>query len=185
MHFGPSMSLSGRPAIAAQVEVESDDLIYTNKDTVTGKIILVALSSVLISNVSLTLSGSSTSRLRSRYSNETHKVFKSTRWIISPDEVPQHSIVRKRTMRAGRHIFEFSIPFPPTCECAQSSQIKRSKPLPCTIKKRWRKGKTHLLRRLPPSTGQVGSAAEVRYTLDVKIMGRGIPQIYRNLVEYY
>ena len=69
------MSLSGRPAIAAQVEVESDDLIYTNKDTVTGKIILVALSSVLISNISLTLSGSSTSRLRSRYSNETHKVF--------------------------------------------------------------------------------------------------------------
>lgn len=75
MHSMTNMSLAWHPTMKAQVELERDDLIYTNNDTVTGKIILVTLSSVLISNISVTLSAISTSRLRSRKSIETHRVF--------------------------------------------------------------------------------------------------------------
>ncbi|KAI9924842.1 hypothetical protein MW887_006699 [Aspergillus wentii] len=44
----------------------------------------------------------------------------------------------------------------------------------------WRRPTVHLLRKLPPSTGQRGDAAEINYFVDVTISGRNIPNEWKS-----
>lgn len=56
------------------VELDRDDLIYTNCETISGKIVIESKSPVNISSIKATLSGISVSRLRSGEGNEVHQV---------------------------------------------------------------------------------------------------------------
>lgn len=59
--------------MVAHVELDRNDFIFTYQDTVTGKVVIDASSSVKISNISVTLSGIAISTLNSR-KEETHRV---------------------------------------------------------------------------------------------------------------
>lgn len=74
MQFKYNMPLPGRPAMAAQVELDRDSSIYTNQDTVTGRLILDIESPVTISKSAVDLSGIAISTLSSRKRSEMHRV---------------------------------------------------------------------------------------------------------------
>jgi hypothetical protein len=69
--LGHSLSLSSKMDV--QIQLDKREATYTNQDTVSGRLILHARSSVDISGIQVTLSGSALSRLHSGRRTESHQ----------------------------------------------------------------------------------------------------------------
>jgi hypothetical protein len=109
------------------------------------------------------------------------------------------------TLSQGKHTFPFSVNVCPrtfltTCislgvnnspgiqpprvaECYKLSKNEKSLLTSCAEVESRKIGEIHLLRRLPPSCGDSLSAAEVKYFLQIRTMGKRIPKECRELVE--
>jgi len=69
--------LIGRTAMEVYINLDRDDAIYTNQDTISGDIILITRSSMKISTITVNLSGIATSRL-DQGKSEVHQVLCSS-----------------------------------------------------------------------------------------------------------
>ncbi|KNG83637.1 hypothetical protein ANOM_007200 [Aspergillus nomiae NRRL 13137] len=157
-----------------QVRLDQEWGAYTEKDTVSGHLIFRNKAPVNISTITVKLSGIATSRLNSGRYVESHQLFQRFQNVFPPQKITEIPVSRSLTVGSGTHIFPFSLTFPATSECHKIS-LDESKPNQSCTGFLHRKNKTHhLLRKLPPSTGDTLSAWEVRYFLDVTITKTGI-----------
>ncbi|KAL4921176.1 hypothetical protein BDW62DRAFT_175087 [Aspergillus aurantiobrunneus] len=131
---------------------------YTDTDAVAGHVILTSQTQVDIASISVKLSGSATSRLHSGRLTESHQLFKTTEQLFPPSKCANSFTSRTATFPPGEHVFPFSIKFPQATQCYK---------LPITDKHP--KRKNHLMHKLPPSTGDKSSPAEIKYVLEATI----------------
>ncbi|PKX95193.1 uncharacterized protein P174DRAFT_127316 [Aspergillus novofumigatus IBT 16806] len=165
--LGHSSLLSSRMDV--QIQLDKREATYTNQDTVSGRLILHTRSSVDISAIQVTLSGSALSRLHSGRRTESHQLFHKTQRVFPPPSQGNLDMA-SFTLGHGTYVFPFSIPFPQVSECYRTStEGKRSRGSCGNLPKKSRQT-IHLLRRLPPSTirGRE-TAGEISYTLKAVI----------------
>ncbi|KAL2833342.1 hypothetical protein BDW59DRAFT_156843 [Aspergillus cavernicola] len=141
-----------------------DPPVYTNEDEVSGHVILATAAQVDISTITIKLSGSATSRLDSGLT-ETHQLFKTNEQIFPPSKCATSFTSRAATVSPGEHAFAFTIKFPQASQCYKASFT--SLPGKHT-------SKPHLLRRLPPSTGDRTTPEEIKYSLETIVRQDGI-----------
>ncbi|KAE8412021.1 hypothetical protein BDV36DRAFT_288243 [Aspergillus pseudocaelatus] len=170
------------------IRLDQERGAYTEKDTVSGHIFLRNRSPVNISTITVKLSGIATSRLSSGKYIESHQLFQRFQNVFPPHKMPDMPLSKTLTVGSGTHIFPFSLTFPSTSECHKIS-LDEIKPNPSCTGFLYRKNRTHhLLRRLPPSTGDTLSAWEVRYFLDVAVtktgLLKGVEKLTRNILFY-
>ncbi|KAE8308798.1 hypothetical protein BDV41DRAFT_591785 [Aspergillus transmontanensis] len=157
-----------------QIRLDQERGAYTEKDTVSGHLFLRNKVPVNISTITVKLSGIATSRLSSGKYVESHQLFQRFQNVFPPHKMTETPVSKSLTVGPGTHIFPFSLTFPSTSECHKIS-LDEAKPNPSCTGFLYRKNKAHhLLRRLPPSTGDTLSPWEVRYFLDVTVTKTGI-----------
>ncbi|KAF5861591.1 hypothetical protein ETB97_012757 [Aspergillus alliaceus] len=92
------------------------------------------------------------------------------------------------TIGPGTHIFPFSLPFPPRSECHKISLDGSKQNSSCTGFLSRKTKTNHILRRLPPSTGDTLSPWEIKYYLDVTVtktgLIKGVEKLTRNILFY-
>ncbi|PGH23940.1 hypothetical protein AJ80_02002 [Polytolypa hystricis UAMH7299] len=158
-----------------QIILDHVNSVYTDKDTVSGKVLLETATPIDISTIAVRLSGIAISRLNGKRSSEVHKILRRTQVVFPPKQQLDSALGQKFTLRSGTHEFPFSITFPHFAECfkldpheddlaASCARVRLSKRLPSV----------HLLRRLPPSTGTSNDIAEVKYSVNVVIKKPGL-----------
>ncbi|KAE8382869.1 hypothetical protein BDV26DRAFT_288172 [Aspergillus bertholletiae] len=167
-----------------QIRLDQERGAFTENDTVSGHLFLRTKAPVNISTITVRLSGIATSRLSSGKYIESHQLFQRVQTVFPPHRVAEIPVSRSLTVGSGTHIFPFSLTFASTSECHKVS-LDESKPSPSCIGLLYPKNKTsHILRRLPPSTGDTLSAWEVKYLLDVTVVKTGILKGSRNILFY-
>ncbi|KAL4763202.1 uncharacterized protein BDW70DRAFT_158050 [Aspergillus foveolatus] len=145
--------------------------IYTAADEVSGHVILTTATQVDISAVSIWLSGVSTSRLHSLRVVETHQIVDIREQLFPPTACASSYTSGFATVSAGTHLFAFSLRLPQATQCSMNAG---------TFPASWQQdststgGKTHLSRKLPPSTGATSSLEEIKYVLEASVRRDGI-----------
>ncbi|KAE8360581.1 hypothetical protein BDV27DRAFT_148574 [Aspergillus caelatus] len=157
------------------IRLDQERGAYTEKDTVSGHIFLRNRSPVNISTITVKLSGIATSRLSSGKYIESHQLFQRFQNVFPPHKMPDMLVSKTLTVGSGTHIFPFSL----TVGFTTSNNMPISGSFTHT-----RFATHHLLRRLPPSTGDTLSAWEVRYFLDVAVTKTGLLKGTRNILFY-
>ncbi|KAL5050277.1 hypothetical protein BDW71DRAFT_203676 [Aspergillus fruticulosus] len=145
--------------------------IYTAADEVSGHVILTTATQVDISAVTVRLSGVASSRLRSLRVIETHQIVDIRERLFPPTACASSFTSRCATAAAGKHIFAFSIRLPQETQCSKTTGT-----FPVNEKQTSMSAnrKTHLLRKLPPSTGAGSSPEEIKYVLEASVRRDGI-----------
>ncbi|KAL3481558.1 hypothetical protein BJX99DRAFT_253480 [Aspergillus californicus] len=156
----------GSSRMDVQIQLR-EPAVYSNEDEISGHVILTAAAQLDISTVEVKLSGSAVSRLDSRRSTESHQLFKISDQIFPPEKCATSFTSRAVTVPPGEHSFAFSIRFPQASQCYGAS----SAPFPS---RRIASRQTHLLRRLPPSSGTRTTPEEIKYTLEAIVRQTGI-----------
>ncbi|KAL5000666.1 hypothetical protein BDV10DRAFT_192704 [Aspergillus recurvatus] len=145
--------------------------IYTAADEVSGHAILTTATQVDISAVSIWLPGVAASRLHSLRVVETHQIVDIRKQLFPPTACASSFTSRSATVAAGKHIFAFSIGLPQATQCSKTtgtSPANEQRTSTSTSRK------THLLRKLPPSTGADSSPEEIKYVLEASVRRDGI-----------
>lgn len=126
-----------------ELNLDNQTPVYTNHDQISGTLVLDANSSLRLSNISVTLLGTSTSRASSTSQVEQHQVYisskvehirkdisdssklvRKTQKLFPPEKLPLFQNYADLTIGAGRHSFPFSIMVcveiipGPACPCA-------------------------------------------------------------------
>ncbi|OJJ37007.1 hypothetical protein ASPWEDRAFT_170504 [Aspergillus wentii DTO 134E9] len=188
--------------IDLRVQLDREQAVYTNEDAVSGHIILRNEAQVDVAAITVTLSGSATSRLRSGKLTESHQVtilnsfkgplvFDSARQLFKRVEQvfplnPGSSWFtnsRAMSLGPGEYTFSFSIrvctaplticlgsvyltsgifQFPQVSECYKGSSASHDK-------RPTNRRRHHLLRKLPPSTGDSSTPGEIKYLLEATV----------------
>ncbi|KAL4981941.1 hypothetical protein BDW68DRAFT_195892 [Aspergillus falconensis] len=148
--------------------------IYTAADEVSGHVILTTATQVDISAVTVRLSGVASSSLRSLRVIETHQIVDIRERLFPPTACASSFTSRCTTAAAGKHIFALSIrprQLPQETQCSKTTGT-----FPVNEKQTSMSAnrKTHLLRKLPPSTGAGSSPEEIKYVLEASARRDGI-----------
>ncbi|OJZ82949.1 hypothetical protein ASPFODRAFT_700856 [Aspergillus luchuensis CBS 106.47] len=153
-----------------EVEIQLDEkvLYYTNEDEVSGHVVLRSDTELDIATIVISLSGQATSRLDSRKLNETHKLFQRNEQIFPPVNCAGWFTSGAVTMPPGEHSFPFSIMFPHVSECYKGSTRD------AVHTRSANRQLHHLLRKLPPSSGNFNTPEEIRYSLEAIITQNGL-----------
>ncbi|KAL2812842.1 hypothetical protein BJX63DRAFT_395650 [Aspergillus granulosus] len=141
---------------------------YTNKDEISGHVVLKSETQVNITTITISLSGYATSRLNAGRLVETHQLFQSNEELFPPKEFSSTFSPRAVTISPGQHSFPFSFRVPHGSECYKAS---------LTIgagKQTGGRRTHHLLRRLPPSTGDTTTVEEIKYLLEATVQQDGL-----------
>ncbi|KAL2844012.1 hypothetical protein BJX68DRAFT_269878 [Aspergillus pseudodeflectus] len=152
-----------------QISLDREQAVYTNKDEVCGHVILRNDSQVDINSITIRMLGSATSRLDAGRVTETHQLFKTNIQLFPPKEFASFSKSRPVTVSPGQHVFPFSFSFPHASECYKASLTHGA-----DGKQTGSKKTHHLLRRLPPSTGDATTAEEIKYLLEATVQQDGL-----------
>ncbi|KAL4735082.1 hypothetical protein BDV11DRAFT_174159 [Aspergillus similis] len=168
-----------------KIRLSREPPIYSAADEISGHVILTTATQVDISAVSIWLSGASTSRLNSLRLVETHQIVDTREQLFPPAACASSFTSRSATVLAGRHSFAFSLRLPQATQCSKTAgtfSASRQRGSTSTG------GKTHLLRRLPPSTGASSSPEEIKYVLEASVRRdgiiRGSKKVTRDLYIY-
>ncbi|KAL4873122.1 hypothetical protein BDV12DRAFT_192621 [Aspergillus spectabilis] len=140
--------------------------VYTNEDEVSGHVILTTETQVDISTISIKLAGTATSRLYSGRLTESHQLFKTSKQIFPPFKCASSFTSRSATVSRGQHAFAFSIKFPQASQCYKTTNIAG--------KQQPSRRAQHLLRRLPPSSGNGTKPEEIKYSLEATVRQDGL-----------
>ncbi|RDW59308.1 uncharacterized protein DSM5745_11003 [Aspergillus mulundensis] len=144
--------------------------VYTAADEVSGHVILTTETQADISAVSVKLAGVATTGLLSGKLLETHQIVNIREQLFPPSNCASAFSSRSATVPAGRHVFPFSIKFPQATQCSKTP-FQGNEQRSSTGASR----KTHhLLRKLPPSTGNSSSPEEIRYVVEASVRQDGI-----------
>ncbi|KAI9036538.1 uncharacterized protein KD926_001749 [Aspergillus affinis] len=182
-----------------QLQLNGDKSAYSNHEVVSGELVLRSAIPLQISGIVVTLKGSARSSLKDERFAEQHELFRRRQRVFPPPAIAQFPDHPGLTVGAGTHRFPFSIPvslrsskgparkralfsiwkltsikFSQVSECYKTedgdtldvtctSGIRCPRPPPLM----------HLLRRLPPSTGPIGTSGEIKFTLDAEVTPAG------------
>ncbi|PLB53603.1 hypothetical protein P170DRAFT_451657, partial [Aspergillus steynii IBT 23096] len=149
------------------IQLSRDKPVYSNHDVVSGQLVLCSATPLQISGVVVTLSGTATTSLKDGRLNEHHELFRRSQRVFPPAAIAQLPGHPGLTIGAGTHRFPFSIPFSQVSECYKTERGETSE-VTCASMRRPRSPAVHLLRRLPPSTGTIGTSGEIQYRLDAE-----------------
>ncbi|KAF7588563.1 hypothetical protein BBP40_005518 [Aspergillus hancockii] len=171
-----------------QIRLDQERGAYSDRDAVSGNIVLRNKSPVNISTITVRLSGIATSRLGSGRYIESHQLLQRFQHVFPPHKLTDMSVSGGLTVGPGTHILPFSLMFSPASECHKTS-LGESKQNPSCTGFLYRKTKPiHLLRKLPPSAGDSLSGWEIKYYLDVTVtktgIFKGVERLTRNLLYY-
>ncbi|QKX54175.1 uncharacterized protein TRUGW13939_01259 [Talaromyces rugulosus] len=119
----------------------------SNADSVSGHVVLACETQVDIATVAIKLSGSAISRVHSRRLSESHQLFGTSEQLFPPNKCASAFTSRSVTLPPGERVFSFSIQFP---------------------------NSHHLMRNLPPSTGDKSSPEEIKYVLEATVQQDGL-----------
>ncbi|KAA8644639.1 uncharacterized protein ATNIH1004_008845 [Aspergillus tanneri] len=139
-----------------RIQLKKEQPVYTNEDEVSGHVVLRNEAEVDITKITIKLSGSATSRLDSGKLTELHELFKRNKQVFPPSHCASWFTSGDLTVSPGEHAFPFSIRFPQVSECykAHTTDIAR--------KRSASRQPRHLLRKLPPSTGDRTTPEEIK-----------------------
>ncbi|OJJ65780.1 hypothetical protein ASPBRDRAFT_60292 [Aspergillus brasiliensis CBS 101740] len=154
-----------------QIQLDKRKPFYTNEDEVAGHVVLRNDIEVDIATITIRLAGQATSRLDSGKLTESHELFQRSLQIFPPGNCAGWFTSGTVTIPPGEHSFPFCIMFPQVSECYKGSTGEAVRRRSATHQPR------HLLRKLPPSTGNPFTPGEVVYSLEATIMQNGL--IYR------
>ncbi|KAL4874999.1 hypothetical protein BJY04DRAFT_224507 [Aspergillus karnatakaensis] len=140
--------------------------VYTNEDELAGHVILKTESQVDVSTISIKLAGTAASRLQLAGLTETHQLFKTTEQLFPPTQCAGSFNSRSVTIPRGEHAFAFCLKFPHASQCYKSTNLAG--------KQSSARRAHHLLRRLPPSSGDKRSPEEIKYTLEAAVRQDGL-----------
>ncbi|KAL2838195.1 hypothetical protein BJY01DRAFT_251097 [Aspergillus pseudoustus] len=142
--------------------------VYTNKDEISGHVILRNETQVDIATITIRFSGSAASRLDAGRLAETHQLFKTSEQLFPPREFASSFNPRAVTVSPGQHTFPFSFRFPHASECYKAGLTNGNG------RQSGSRRAHHLLRRLPPSTGDSTTAEEIKYLLEATVHQDGL-----------
>ncbi|KAL4906410.1 hypothetical protein BDW74DRAFT_150259 [Aspergillus multicolor] len=169
----------GPPRMEIRVQLRREPPVYTAADEVSGHVILTTESQADISAVSIKLSGLATTRLRSGKLLETHQIVNTREQLFPPSNCASAFTSRSATIPAGRHVFAFSIKFPQTTQCSKTPFERNEQRSSIGTSRRTH----HLLRKLPPSTGNGSSPEEIRYVVEASVRQDGIIRTTRKAIR--
>ncbi|KAL3263783.1 hypothetical protein ABHI18_001424 [Aspergillus niger] len=155
-----------------RIELDERKPFYTNEDRVIGRVILRNDTEVDIATIAISLSGQAISRLDSGKLTESHKLFQRNEQIFPPSNCAGWLTSASVTIPPGEHSFPFCIMFPQVSECYKDSTRDAAR------KRSAIRQPHHLLRKLPPSSGNLYTPEEIRYSLDATITWNGL--LYRS-----
>ncbi|KAL6231794.1 hypothetical protein BDW75DRAFT_247703 [Aspergillus navahoensis] len=154
-----------------KIHLRREPPVYIAADEVSGHVILTTATQVDISAVSVWLSGVATSRLRSLRTIEKHQIVDIREQLFPPKACASSFTSQSATVAAGKHIFPFSIRLPQATQCSKTTGTPpASEQRTSTSTSR----ETHLLRKLPPSTGASSLPEEIKYVLEASVRRDGI-----------
>ncbi|KAL4917871.1 hypothetical protein BDW62DRAFT_182986 [Aspergillus aurantiobrunneus] len=133
--------------------------VFFNTGTVSGHVVFASETQIDIGTVAITLSGLTTSRLYSGRLVESHQLFKISKQLFPLSKCASSSTSRNAALRPGEHAFPFSIQFPHATQCYKTTTGRNSH---------------HLMRKLPPSTGDKSSPEEIKYVLEATVHQDGL-----------
>ncbi|RHZ43069.1 uncharacterized protein CDV56_100491 [Aspergillus thermomutatus] len=154
--------------IDIRIHLEKKQPIYTNEDEVSGHVIIHNRAEVDLARITIKLSGSATSRLDSGKLTESHELFKKSEEIFPPSHCAGFFTAGAVTVSPGEHAFPFSIMFPQASECYKTGTVHLAR------KQSPGSQPHHLLRKLPPSTGNRSTWEEIRYMLEASVAMNGL-----------
>ncbi|EYE91870.1 uncharacterized protein EURHEDRAFT_463772 [Aspergillus ruber CBS 135680] len=150
-----------------RIHLDREQPTYTNEDVVSGHVMLRNGAQLDITAITIKLSGSATSRLNSNKLTQSHQLFERTEQAFPPSQYATWFTSRKVTIPPGEHAFPFSIRFPQVSECYKATTD--------VCGKRPASRRTHhLLRKLPPSSGDKTTPEEIKYFLEATVRPDGI-----------
>ncbi|RAH67292.1 uncharacterized protein BO66DRAFT_458130 [Aspergillus aculeatinus CBS 121060] len=154
-----------------QIELDKRESTYSSNDCVTGHVILNLDSPVDISQITVTLLGRSISRMERLSHTECHQLIQETLQIFPPCGQLDQNTSRFRTLGPKQYTFPFSLAFPTVSGCYKAHSTKclekqsQTEPAPPVRGQEM----PHLLRRLPPSTGDRSGPAEIAYAVEANV----------------
>ncbi|OGM39487.1 hypothetical protein ABOM_011747 [Aspergillus bombycis] len=92
-----------------QVRLDQEWGAYTEKDTVSGQLVLRNKAPVNISTIIVKLFGIATSRLNSGKYIESHQLFQRVQNVFPPQKMAEMPGSRSLTVGCGTHVFPFSL----------------------------------------------------------------------------
>ncbi|KAL3468256.1 hypothetical protein BJX64DRAFT_282440 [Aspergillus heterothallicus] len=152
-----------------RISLDRPHAVYTNKDEITGHVILRNETQVDITTITISLSGSATSRFDAGRQAETHQLFKTSEQLFPPKEFTSSLNSRAITVSPGQHTFPFSFRFPHASECYKAGLTNRAESRQSATRRAH-----HLLRSLPPSTGDTTTVEEVKYLIETTLQQDGL-----------
>ncbi|PYH76999.1 hypothetical protein BO82DRAFT_406608 [Aspergillus uvarum CBS 121591] len=155
----------------SQVELDKREPTYTNNDCVSGRLILNLDSPVDISQITVTLLGRSISRMEGSSHTECHQLIQEAQQIFPPCGQLDQDTSRFRTLGPKQYTFPFSVAFPTVSGCYKAHSTKSLEKHSQTESALPVRGQEtpHLLRRLPPCTGDRSTPAEIAYAVEANI----------------
>ncbi|KAJ5995210.1 hypothetical protein N7481_002187 [Penicillium waksmanii] len=160
------------PTISLQLHQGKDKPKSAPNDHLVGHVILELKAPVDISQISVTLSGRSISRLDGTRHSQSHQFFQTTHQVFPQSAELDVRSSKSRTMGPKQYAFLFSLPD------SESYQIHVDQHSGKKSLTEWSDFKIHesqsLRGRLPPSTGDPSSNAEIVYSLDASVTIGGI-----------
>ncbi|KAL4931098.1 uncharacterized protein BDV17DRAFT_289093 [Aspergillus undulatus] len=150
-----------------------------NVDAVCGHVLLTCETQVDIATVTVKLSGSAVSRIKTQRLTESHLLFMTSEQLFPPGGCDGAFTSRSVTLPPGNHLFQFSIKvrfhsyfsISPAISGLSSPQ-QRSATSP--RRPQLRTQAPHLMRKLPPSTGDGSSPEEIKYVLEATLRQDGV-----------
>ncbi|KAK1140657.1 hypothetical protein N8T08_009970 [Aspergillus melleus] len=155
-----------------QLQLSADKSAYSNNEAVSGELVLRSAIPVQISGIVITLKGTARSSLKGGRLVERHELFRRRQRVFPPPAIAQLPGHPGLTVGAGTHRFPFSIPFSQVSECYKTENGEEPE-VTCTGIRCPPHPTMHLLRRLPPSTGTIGTSGEIEYSLDAEVAPAG------------
>ncbi|THC90391.1 hypothetical protein EYZ11_010154 [Aspergillus tanneri] len=134
-----------------RIQLKKEQPVYTNEDEVSGHVVLRNEAEVDITKITIKLSGSATSRLDSGKLTELHELFKRNKQVFPPSHCASWFTSGDLTVS------------PDIARKRSASRQPR-----------------HLLRKLPPSTGDRTTPEEIKYVLEATVQYNGL--IFRKVL---
>lgn len=170
-----------------EVKIEVQDLrasnIFTNLDTIRGKVFINVRSEISLSCVQVKLEGVSQSTIRKQQvvkkkektvtKVENHTLLYEARTIFPPKNIRKVSKAKEFTLTPGEYEydFEFKIPYESTCgnNTAPKNGITNKFQIVKTNLEYVNQADVHINGMLPPSLSDLGDLAQINYFLKVTV----------------
>jgi len=172
---------------ACEVKIEVQDLrasnVFTNLDTIRGKVYVNVRSEISLSCIQIKLEGVSQSIIRKNKliknkektvtKVENHTLLYEARTIFPPKNIRQVSSAKDFTLTPGEYEydFEFKLPYNSACESnkAPKNGVTNRLQLVRTSLEYVNQADIHVMEMLPPSLSDLGDLATINYFLKVTV----------------